>query len=98
MVDLENIRRMFYRWLTVARAVRHRRITLQRKEDEMNFSTLSVVWDKWRDRFVDEKLRPIVGNSVKNHIYISSNVSIGTPRHGPNSKEYSVPCLRNLAF
>jgi protein SFI1 len=51
---------MFHRWLSSARVTRHRRVTLQRKEDEMNLGTIAVTWEKWRDRFKDEKLRPIV--------------------------------------
>lgn len=56
----ENVRRLFYRWLSAARSVRHRRVTLQRKEDELKASATAATWNKWRERFVDEKLRPIV--------------------------------------
>lgn len=42
--------------------VRHRRLTLQRKEDEMKAATVAAAWNKWRERFVDEKLRPIVSH------------------------------------
>lgn len=58
--NTENIRRLFHRWLTAARSARHRRLTLQRKEDEMKAACLETAWNKWRERFVDEKLRPIV--------------------------------------
>jgi protein SFI1 len=51
---------MFYRWLSATRSARHRRVTLQRKEDQMNAACVAIAWDKWRERFVDEKLRPIV--------------------------------------
>jgi protein SFI1 len=56
----ESIRRMFHRWLASARVSRHRRVTLQQKEDEMNFGVIAAAWDKWRDRFSDETLRPLV--------------------------------------
>jgi protein SFI1 len=56
----ENIRRMFHRWLSAARAARHRRVTLHEKENEMKLSVIAVAWDQWRGRFNDEKLRPIV--------------------------------------
>lgn len=54
------MRRLFNRWSSLARTTRHRRLTLQKKEDEMKFSMIAFAWDKWRDRFSDEKLRPIV--------------------------------------
>ena len=56
----ENIRRMFHHWLSAARTSRRRRISLQQKEDEVKRWRMAVVWDRWRDRFNDEKLRPIV--------------------------------------
>jgi hypothetical protein len=56
----ENIRRMFYRWLSAARSARHRRMTLQRKEDKMKAACVAITWDRWRERFVEEKLRLIV--------------------------------------
>lgn len=56
----ENIRRMFHRWLSAARSARHRRMILQQKEDEMKAACVAVAWDRWRERFVNEKLRPIV--------------------------------------
>jgi hypothetical protein len=56
----ENIRRMFHRWLSATRVARRRRVTLQRKEGEIKRATLAVAWDEWRDRFNDEKLRPLV--------------------------------------
>ncbi|GLB35015.1 putative sfi1 spindle body protein [Lyophyllum shimeji] len=55
----EHLRRVFNRWLTLARITRHRRVTLKQKEDEMKLSMLASFWDRWRDRFSDEKLRPI---------------------------------------
>jgi hypothetical protein len=56
----ENVRRMFHRWLSAARSARHRRMILQGKEDEIKAARLAVSWDRWRERFVNEKLRPIV--------------------------------------
>lgn len=60
----ENIRRMFHRWLAAARASQHRRVTLQQKEEEMKQTAITTAWDRWRDCFKDEKLRPIVRLSV----------------------------------
>jgi hypothetical protein len=65
LVLAENIRRMFYRWLSAARSARHRRMTLQRKEDEMKGTCVAIAWDRWRERFVAEKLRPIVSLSSR---------------------------------
>ncbi|KAH7912247.1 hypothetical protein BJ138DRAFT_1178988 [Hygrophoropsis aurantiaca] len=55
----ENIRRMFYRWLAAARARRRKRVTLREKEAEFDRASVAAAWDKWRDRFMDEKMRPI---------------------------------------
>ena len=57
----ENMRRMFYKWLTAARKVRHKRVILQEREGEMEKIRLEAAWDKWRGRFQDEKLLPLVG-------------------------------------
>ena len=53
---------MFHRWFAAARSTRHRRLTLQRKEDQMKLATITFVWDKWRDQFISEKLRPMVSD------------------------------------
>ncbi|KAH9079630.1 hypothetical protein EDB83DRAFT_2343719 [Lactarius deliciosus] len=55
----ENMRRMFYKWLTAARKVRNRRAILQERESEMQRIQLEAVWDKWRGRFQAEKLLPL---------------------------------------
>ncbi|KAK0197165.1 hypothetical protein F5146DRAFT_1099463 [Armillaria mellea] len=55
----DNIRRIFHQWLAAARAARHRRLLLQRREDEVKLATMEIAWDKWRDKFKDDQLRPI---------------------------------------
>ncbi|KAJ7063252.1 hypothetical protein C8F01DRAFT_66538 [Mycena amicta] len=55
----ENLRKIFYRWLSAARTTSHRRLTLERKETEMHFAVISVAWDKWRYRFMQKKLQPM---------------------------------------
>jgi hypothetical protein len=57
----ENMRRMFYTWLAAARKVRHKRVVLQEREIEMQKIQLENAWDKWRGRFQEEKLIPLVG-------------------------------------
>lgn len=51
---------MFYRWLAAARKARHRRLYLQQKEDELKSTVLAAAWDKWRERFLDIRLQPVV--------------------------------------
>lgn len=58
---------MFYRWLSAARSANRRRLTLQRKEKEMKAACVAVTWDRWRERFVNEKLRLIVSLIYLNH-------------------------------
>ncbi|KAG6878740.1 hypothetical protein C0993_011555 [Termitomyces sp. T159_Od127] len=55
----DNMRRVFTRWLGLARINRHRRTTLKEKEDEIKRFVIACFWDKWRDRFSAERLRPI---------------------------------------
>lgn len=52
------MRRMFYRWLNAARKVRHRRLLLEQKEEELKFAVVAGAWDKWRERFLDIRLHP----------------------------------------
>jgi protein SFI1 len=54
------MRKMFTKWLGAARAVRHRRVTLQQCEEEMKRTRLLILWDKWRERYQDIQLRPLV--------------------------------------
>lgn len=59
-VKREEITRLWFRrWLSLAASTRRRRIALQEREDEVRLSRLTAVWDRWRGRFIDEKLRPI---------------------------------------
>jgi protein SFI1 len=51
---------MFYRWLTATRKSRHRRLLLQQREDELKLATVAGVWDKWRERYLDIRLQPMV--------------------------------------
>jgi hypothetical protein len=71
---------MLHRWYLAARASRQRRVVLRQKEDEMKLATIAVTWDKWRARFNDEKLRPIV----------SLTVSRSSQKLKRSSQEYSV--------
>src|SRR5712671_2516311 len=54
------MRRMFYKWLAGARKVKHKRVLLQEKEQEMQKIQLEIAWDKWRGRFQEERLLPLV--------------------------------------
>ena len=55
---------MFHRWLTAARARRHKRIILREKELELDRASVQVAWDRWRERYMDEKLRPLVSFAI----------------------------------
>ncbi|KAI0273395.1 hypothetical protein BC834DRAFT_921486 [Gloeopeniophorella convolvens] len=55
----ENMRRMFSKWLAATRRVRHRRMILHEKENEMQRIQLENAWDKWRGRFEAERLLPL---------------------------------------
>lgn len=54
------MRRLFYRWLSAARDSRHRRLLVQKGEDEMRRAAMARAWNKWRERYQDAKLQPLV--------------------------------------
>lgn len=56
----EQMRRMFYRWLSAARKARTKRLLLQEKEDQLKLGAVTSAWEKWRERFLDIKLQPMV--------------------------------------
>lgn len=66
LVDV--LRRAFYRWLTVKRAAEHRRLTHQRKEAQLRQILITSAWDRWREKFKEEKLRPLVRLSLRKHV------------------------------
>ena len=54
------MRKMFYRWLAAAKKSRHKRLQLQAKEEEFKLTVVAGAWDKWRERFLDIRLQPLV--------------------------------------
>ena len=56
---------MFYRWLAAAKKARHKRLQLQAKEEEFKFTVIAGAWDKWRERFQDIRLQPMVSSSLQ---------------------------------
>ncbi|KAJ7709958.1 hypothetical protein B0H17DRAFT_1155780 [Mycena rosella] len=86
----ENIRKIFHRWLSAARIIRHRRLTLERKEAELKFGLISVAWDKWRDRFKHQRLQPIeydfILQSHRNTLFRAFSIW--------HSKTQSLPAIR----
>ena len=54
------LRRIFQRWLTVKRAVEHRRINHERKEAHLRQVAITSAWERWRERYKEKKLRPLV--------------------------------------
>lgn len=85
------MRRMFYHWLSTARTSRHRRITLQQKEKEFRLNTLAVAWDKWRERYKAESLRPLVSSQESNRKTLGAN-SLPTRKMGSSCKAIDMTC------
>ena len=54
------LRRAFHRWLAAKRAREHRRETYQRKEALLRRTIIITAWERWRERFMEEKLQPLV--------------------------------------
>jgi protein SFI1 len=46
--------------LAAKRALEHRRQTYQRKEALLRRTIIITAWEKWRERFMEEKLQPLV--------------------------------------
>ncbi|KJA20236.1 hypothetical protein HYPSUDRAFT_1092898 [Hypholoma sublateritium FD-334 SS-4] len=60
LVKQEDVlRRAFQRWLTAKRAAEHRRINHERKEAHLRQVAITSAWERWRERFKEEKLRPL---------------------------------------
>ncbi|KAJ3717655.1 Sfi1 spindle body protein-domain-containing protein [Lentinula guzmanii] len=55
----ENMHKIFTKWLMAARTARHRRDILRQKEEETKLRIIEIAWDKWRERFKEERLRPL---------------------------------------
>ena len=56
----DTLRRVFHRWLAAKRALEHRRQTYQRKEALLRRTIIISAWERWRERFMEEKLQPLV--------------------------------------
>ena len=54
------LRQTFHRWLAAKRAREHRRQTHQRKEALLRRTIIITAWERWRERFMEEKLQPLV--------------------------------------
>ena len=59
---------MFAKWLGAARTARHRRVTLQQCEEDMKHARLLIAWDKWRERYQDIQLRPLVSRFSRDFV------------------------------
>lgn len=69
---LETMRRIFHRWLSAARSRHQRRTLLREKELRFDRVAVQVAWDKWRDKYIHEKLRPIVGfHSIRSSSWLT---------------------------
>ena len=62
----DNMRKFFIRWLTAARKARHRRLQLQEREEEFKLMTNAAAFDKWRERYMDIRLQPLVRLTASN--------------------------------
>ncbi|KAH7889441.1 hypothetical protein F5I97DRAFT_530889 [Phlebopus sp. FC_14] len=90
----ENMRRMFHKWLTAARARRHKRITLQKKELEFDRASVQVAWERWKEKYMDEKLRPLA-----HQVAIQTNKNLVFRAFGIwHAKTKSLPAIRFCAY
>jgi HD superfamily phosphohydrolase len=83
----DTLRRTFYRWLAAKRALEHRRQTYQRKEALVRRTIIITAWERWREKFMEEKLQPLVRN-VLEWLISSTNFVIGIPSHLTKPEEH----------
>ncbi|KAI6045673.1 Sfi1 spindle body protein-domain-containing protein [Pisolithus marmoratus] len=90
----ETMRRTFHRWLALARARRQRRTILRERELTFIRASLQSTWDRWREKFIKEKLRPTANQvalrSQKNLLFRAFGIWL--------SKTRSLPAIRFHAF
>ncbi|KAI9571309.1 Sfi1 spindle body protein-domain-containing protein [Boletus coccyginus] len=86
----QNIRRMFHKWLGAARARRHKRILLRERHAEFDRASMQAAWDRWREKYMEERLHPIVyqvvQQSQKNLLFRAFGIW--------HSKTKSLPAIR----
>ncbi|KAI6144823.1 Sfi1 spindle body protein-domain-containing protein [Pisolithus thermaeus] len=90
----ETMRRVFHRWLALARARHQRRTILREKELTFVRASLQATWDRWREKFIKEKLRPMAHQvalrSQKNLLFRAFGIWLVKTR--------SLPAIRFHAF
>ena len=93
----ENMRKMFYRWLAAAKKARHKRLQLQAREEEFKLTVVAGAWDKWRERFLDIRLQPLVRLS-RGHVLHGTYPILGRCVHQATPERSLVPVIRDLAL
>jgi len=92
---------MFHKWLGAARARRHKRILLRERHAEFDRASMQVAWDRWREKYMEEKLHPIVSSQ---HSHLSNGrlradfCIQGPPGSATEPKEPPFPRVRDLAL
>ncbi|KAJ3505555.1 hypothetical protein NLJ89_g7354 [Agrocybe chaxingu] len=66
------LRRTFYRWIASRRLAEHRRVTHQRKEAHLRQVAIVTAWDKWRERFKEERLRPLASQLFEYEVILAN--------------------------
>lgn len=69
----EQVRRIFHKWLSAARASRHRNLLLKRLEDEKQLTLTVGAWERWREKYKEEQLRPLVSSFFFFFIMLTCN-------------------------
>ena len=89
---------MFTKWLGAARTARRRRVTLQQCEEEMKNTRLLIAWDKWRERYQDIQLRPLVSRFSCTILDPTDEYLAGGVFCSPKANKSYVLHLRDMAF
>ncbi|KIY69989.1 hypothetical protein CYLTODRAFT_442301 [Cylindrobasidium torrendii FP15055 ss-10] len=86
----DQVRRMFFQWLSAARAARHRKLLLQRLEDEKKLTLLSGAWERWTEKFRDQQLRPL----EYQFLYTSQKSTLRNAMEKWKSRTKAFPAIR----
>lgn len=91
-VCLGLLRHAFRRWLAHARSVEKRRQAHEQKEEQMRQLIITNAWEKWRERFKEERLRPLVCHRASSmDCKLTSHIT-GIRTYRSKSAWYYDPC------
>lgn len=75
--------------MAAKRALEHRRLTYQRREALLRRTIIITAWERWREKFMEEKLQPLVRDVIE-WLIPGANSIIGISSHFTKSEEHGL--------